>query len=588
MRVRAGVGLALAALLLSTAVLPSVPAEAAPPCGLEGAGSAGDPYLVTSATDLAAVGVGACGLGASYRQTADLTLTPPTAGDGNHSPIGDLAAPFTGTYDGRGFAISGLTLVGADSVDVRPYTATFLPGLGLFGLVGPNGRITGVRVVGAQVSGPLFGSAGILVANLAGTVERSSTSGSVNAGDALDAGGLVGTTEDGAVIRYSSSTATVISGSEAGGLVAVGVGALIEDSYTRGAVTDAYSTAGGIMGYQADLGGPVQNVRIVRTFATGAVDSGILAANYAAALRAPSPSVSASFWDKDTTGAQTSLGSPDVAGLATAQMKDIATYRDAGWAIVGGIATFDPAAGRVWGIWRDDCDGIGPNDGYPFLLWETHLWADLPGAAECIAPVPAVLQPAPTLTFLLGPNGTTPLVPTGAAVWQQADGSSVPLTVSSPGPGQIRYEADGVRLTLTGGAGTGASRGLVADPSGVVECEVCVTLAGGAVIEVWMFSTPRLVAAHLADDLPCQRFVIPVVSPLDGDGSVIAGAHTLQLALPTASGMQAVNVGVTVGGPVPGSVPAGEGSTVPGWLLALGVLAVAGAARAARRQVVTG
>jgi hypothetical protein len=53
--------------------------------------------------------------------------------------------------------------------------------------------------------------------------------------------------------------------------------------------------------------------------------------------------------------------------------------------------------------------------------------------------------------------------------------------------------------------------------------------------------------------------------------------------------MQAVNVGVTVGGPVPASVPAGEGPAVPGWLLAFGLLSVSGAALAARRrQVVTG
>jgi len=52
--------------------------------------------------------------------------------------------------------------------------------------------------------------------------------------------------------------------------------------------------------------------------------------------------------------------------------------------------------------------------------------------------------------------------------------------------------------------------------------------------------------------------------------------------------MQAVNVGVTVGGPVPASVPAGEGPAVPVGLLALGLLAAAGAGLAARRQAVTG
>jgi len=176
----------------------------------------------------------------------------------------------------------------------------------------------------------------------------------------------------------------------------------------------------------------------------------------------------------------------------------------------------------------------------------------------------------------------------GLGEWVQADGSSTPLVVSSPGPNQVRYTAEGVQVTFTGGGGSDASRGLVANPNGEIVCEVCIPLAAGQVIEVWMFSTPRLVAAHLTQDLPCQRFSIPVGAPLDGGGPISAGAHTLQLALPTAQGMQAVNVGVTLRGPLPGSVPAGEGPTVPVGLVAFGLLAAAGAAWAVRRQVMTG
>lgn len=76
------------------------------------------------------------------------------------------------------------------------------------------------------------------------------------------------------------------------------------------------------------------------------------------------------------------------------------------------------------------------------------------------------------------------------------------------------------------------------------------------------------------------------VVPLDGGGPVAAGAHTLQRALPTASGMQAVNVGVTLGGPVPASAVAGEGPAVPGWLLTLGLFAAGGVMAARRGQAV--
>jgi Tol biopolymer transport system component len=175
----------------------------------------------------------------------------------------------------------------------------------------------------------------------------------------------------------------------------------------------------------------------------------------------------------------------------------------------------------------------------------------------------------------VAPGGVLPLVSPGLGEWVQSDGSSTPLAVSSPGPNQVRYEADGVRVTFTGGAGSDASRGLVANPAGEVVCEICVELTAGGVIEAWMFSEPRLVAAWRIEDLPCQTFAIPVASPLDGGGPVSAGAHTLQLALPTASGMQAVNVGVTVGGPVPARVPAGEGPGVPAGLLLFGVAAAA-------------
>jgi ELWxxDGT repeat protein len=185
-------------------------------------------------------------------------------------------------------------------------------------------------------------------------------------------------------------------------------------------------------------------------------------------------------------------------------------------------------------------------------------------------------------------GGSVPVAPTGSGVWQQVDGSTTQLAVSASGTNQLRYSAAGITVTLTGGAGTSVANGLVANPAGEILCEVCLDLAAGNVVEVWMFSTPRLVAAHLVDAEPCQTFAIPLAAPLDGGGPVSAGAHTLQLALPTAQGMQAVNVGVTVGGLVPASVPAGEGAVpTPAWLLALGLLAAAGAVAAVRRQVVT-
>jgi hypothetical protein len=165
--------------------------------------------------------------------------------------------------------------------------------------------------------------------------------------------------------------------------------------------------------------------------------------------------------------------------------------------------------------------------------------------------------------------GGQPSQPAGAGQLVLKDGSERPMTLSSPAPGQLRYSADGIRVTFTGGAGSSVANGLVVGPTGTVTCEVCATLAAGGVIETWLFSTPRLVAAARVADLPCQTFEIPFGAPLDGGAPIPSGVHTLQLALPSGSDAQAVNVGVTVGGPVPASVPAGDAPSIP---VGLGVL----------------
>jgi hypothetical protein len=217
---------------------------------------------------------------------------------------------------------------------------------------------------------------------------------------------------------------------------------------------------------------------------------------------------------------------------------------------------------------------------------------DAPKAGKCTLSA-AVLSPVNDTGGTSGPSwvptgGSAPLVAPGSGFVQNVDGSTTPLSVTSPTAGQVRYSADGVTVTLTGTTGTSATNGLVAAPSGEIVCVVCTALAAGSTVEVWMFSEPRLVAAHSTDGEDCQTFSIPLGAPLDGGDPVTAGAHTLQLALPTANGMQAVNVGVTVGGPVPSRVPAGEGPVVPAGLLALTLLAAAGAVVAVRRQVVAG
>ena len=409
--------------------------------------------------------------------------------------------------------------------------------------------------VNIEMFGPSGGNAGGMIGEGGDDVliERSSVAGSIVVDGRFNTGGIYGDFYgSGMVISQSVSSVSLSSTSTSmglGGILGTATGgstAVIIDSLFDGSISGAQAV-GGLSGNGTDFGG---GLTVINSYSVGSVTTssttvpvpaGGLIGTYGTNVATTSPpTVSGSFFDVETAGLNTSEGGT---GLSTELMKTLATFTDAGWDISRS------GCGTVW-VARD---GV-----YPALRW-TAAGAQL--ATGC--------PPAPVAPSFVAPGGVLPALPAGVGAWVQADGSSTPLAVSSPGVNQLRYAADGIEVTFTGGSGSSVSNGLVADANGEVVCEVCVQLAAGQVIEVWMFSTPRLVAAHLTEDLPCQRFSVPVVAPLDGGGPVSAGAHTLQLALPTSSGMQAVNVGVTVGGPVPASVPAGEGSVPSGAALFL-------------------
>ena len=82
-----------------------------------GTGTAGDPYLVSTAAELAAIDACAAGgqtSGAYFKQTAAISL----AGYANWDPIGtgnSSSRRFGGTYDGGCFTIDSLTITSAST-----------------------------------------------------------------------------------------------------------------------------------------------------------------------------------------------------------------------------------------------------------------------------------------------------------------------------------------------------------------------------------------------------------------------------------------------------------------------------------------
>ena len=521
-----------AAVLSIPGTAAAVPVCTASPADLTGLGVAGDgtpesPFLIATAAQLVEVGDSdhrTC----AFRQVADIDLTGSSFG-----PIGSSGSPFTGSYDGQRYLIRGLE-ISRDTYE-----------LGMFGVV--NGAtIERVRIVGGTIDG--WGELGAIV-------------GRVGLDSGADASSPLTTIRD--VVVSTAVTGAVFSDSVGGlvGQVANDARLEIEDSATYGDVRAGRYAIGGLIGYVRSGA----SVTVTDSYAAGAVGAAATSNNVDSVgglvgIGQPTLTITGS----SASGAVTAVASgtatldtnvPQRFGCLIGDRKSASitdTY-STGTLTVGDGATVDcstatgPPAGFVAGVGFQRPElyaPIGSGDG------------DGDGGGD-----------APSGPSYVTTSGLPPTLPPGTGVWQGTDGSETPLEVSSPGVGQVRYSAPGLQLTLTGSSGSGTGSGLVADRDGDVECELCAFLAAGGVIEAWVFSEPRLAAAWRTDEiarvlgeLPCRRFTIPVGTPLDGGAGLPPGAHTLQLVLPTTAGLQAVNVGVTVAGPVPGAIPAGDGA----------------------------
>jgi 5-hydroxyisourate hydrolase-like protein (transthyretin family) len=250
----------------------------------------------------------------------------PLARDTDTGSAGYQGTKFTGTFDGNGHTISGLT-IDRESTDY----------VGLFGVVDGD-VVQNVGVENVDITGNR--NVGGLVGRSESTVTKSYVTGSVT-GNGNYVGGLVGQNEDGTV-KTSYATGDVTStGSQVGGLVGSNEDT-VKTSYATGDVTGS-SDVGGLVG---------SNLRTVKTsYATGDVTGSSLTGGLVGFSLG---TVTDGYWDVDTTGRSSSALSPDENGLSTSEMTGInATVR---------MSTLDFAS-----TWRPG-DGDGK---YPDLAWES-------------------------------------------------------------------------------------------------------------------------------------------------------------------------------------------------------------------------
>ena len=171
----------------------------------------------------------------SYVLAADITLT------GQWTPLGTEASPFTGTFDGGGHSIKGLTVTASRDLDNS----------GLFGYA-KGATLKNVSIIGAKVDGDEH--VGILLGNAKQVnISGVMTSGIVTGRDHV--GGIVGDASgsaDNGEFTYISncmSTAGVFSRSyQAGGIAGIVNAGNIDKCFFYGSATaeEGFAGAGGI------------------------------------------------------------------------------------------------------------------------------------------------------------------------------------------------------------------------------------------------------------------------------------------------------------------------------------------------------
>ena len=165
------------------------------------------------------------------------------------TPIGTSSSSYTGTFDGGGHTITGLTVTGSDEY------------AGLFGYIGKDGgTVKNVKLENVQItSNNQYANVGGVAGYSRGNIENCSVSGSVSGnsnsnGTSNCVGGVVGQ-QYGGTITECTSSAIVDGTNEVGGVVGLtNYGATLTACYATGDVTAERDPrnntyAGGVVGF---------------------------------------------------------------------------------------------------------------------------------------------------------------------------------------------------------------------------------------------------------------------------------------------------------------------------------------------------
>ncbi len=261
-------------------------------------------------------------------------------------PVGSASSAFTGTLDGQGYAVSGLTinLPTTDYVGlIGSASGAVIKNLGLIGasVTGRNqvGSLVGAAVVGSLTNSYASGGSvsgtdqvgGLVGYNNTMSTSRSYTSNAVSGRNSV--GGLFGETNGGVGADYNYSLGDVTgTGQYVGGLVGYnGFAFSIGNSYATGAVSGA-SDVGGLAGYNL-------NGTLSTSYAMGVVAG---STNVGGLIGRSDGTVTNSYWNSETSGQSGSAGGT---ARTSAQMMALSTFSS--WGISG-----SGGSSAVWRIYE--------------------------------------------------------------------------------------------------------------------------------------------------------------------------------------------------------------------------------------------
>ncbi|QDG74371.1 YDG domain-containing protein [Janthinobacterium tructae] len=345
-------------------------------------------------------------------------------------PIGNDTTPFTGTLDGLGHEIIGLTInrpemaigmfgnigtggavrnMGLGNVSVAgsvaAYASSSYAGIGALAAVN-NGKIDNVYSSGA-VHGSGYINMGALVGTNAGTISNSRAAGTVVAGGFGAAGGLVGENAAGGFIKNSSSAVAATSTNYFAGGLAV---------YNRGTISDSYATgAVSVGGTGGSYGGGLAAINtgegtVTNSYATGNVTG---ASGLGGLLgRIESGAVTNSYATGNVTGTN-NLGG--LVGVSAGPISNsYATGNVTGNSTVGGVVGYNIGVALTNAYYSGKLTTTGINNG--------AIVGDHNGGSIVNAYFNSTLNPAATAVGHVGNGATT--VAQGLTSAQMLQGSN--------------------------------------------------------------------------------------------------------------------------------------------------------------------